>query len=190
MIRLTLAMLALLGLAACGGSPPTRYYTLMPERSAPTGPVSTGPARVISVGPVTVPAALDQAPMVRNQGQQSVDVLDGHRWQAPLKDELTAALVARLRTLLSAAVVADYTQSAAQDEDIRLLLDVTRFELGPGDQAVIEALWTVKHRDQGPIRHGRVRRAAPVVGSDMAAWAAAAGRALDSLAHDLVPELK
>lgn len=88
-------------------------------------------AKVIAVGPVTIPAALDQPQLVVSVGGHEVEVLEEHRWAAPLKDEITSALAARLSGLVSNATVTAYGQSAALNPNVRVLVDVSRFELRP-----------------------------------------------------------
>lgn len=89
-------------LAACGGSAPVRYYTLVPAADA-YAPTATQSAITPSAAPfqfellpVGVPAQVDQPQLVVRQGGQGVAVLDGERWIAPLGDEVRGALSADL----------------------------------------------------------------------------------------------
>jgi uncharacterized protein len=177
-------------LTGCG-STPDRFYTLMPDsRAAPRPAVTTKVERVVVVGPVTVPAMLNQAQMVINQGGQQMDVREAERWAAPLKDEFTAALAARLEVLLPQMAVAAHHQSAGLAAELRIEVDVSRFELGPGRQTALDALWVVKSDDPAAERRGRTRLAVVAVGDDYQQLAQAQGRALDQLALALAEAVK
>jgi uncharacterized lipoprotein YmbA len=184
-------MMMLVGLCAgCASSAPARFYTLMPANDPTTarGTLSDS-TKVIVVGPVTIPAALDQPQWVVSKGEHEVEVLEEHRWAAPLKDEITSALVARLAPLVGDAMVTAYAQSASLNPDVRILADISRFELRPGDKAVFEALWTIKTNDV-TARRGHTHLTIPVVGNDHAGLATAQSRALDAMAQDVAAALR
>lgn len=184
MRRLALCGLTL-ALAGCS-SAPDRFYTLMPDfRSGPRPAATTTVERVVVVGPVTVPAALNQAQMVVSRGGQQMDVREAERWSAPLKEEFTAALAARLETLLPQLAVAVHHQSAGLDAELRIQVDVSRFELGPGRQTTLDALWVIKGGDPVAERRGRTRLAVPAGGDGYEQLVQAQGRALDQLAQAL-----
>ncbi|MGX2030722.1 PqiC family protein [Methylocaldum gracile] len=177
--------------AGCGGSAPARFYTLMPANDlvAARGTLSDS-AKIIVVGPVTIPAALDQPQLVVTKGEHEVEVLEQHRWAAPLKDEITSALAARLSRLVGDATVTAYAQSTSLDPNVRILIDISRFELRPKDRAVFEALWTIKMNDETAVRRGHTNVAIPAANSSYVGLATAQSRALDALAQDLAAALR
>ncbi|HYE35610.1 PqiC family protein [Methylocaldum sp.] len=177
--------------AGCGGSAPARFYTLMPTNDPATarGTLSDS-TEVIVVGPVTIPAALDQPQLVITKGEHEVEVLEQHRWAAPFKDEITSALAARLSRLLGNATVAAYLQSGSLDPDVRILVDISRFELRPGDGGAFEALWTIKSNDERTARRGHTKLSIPAAGEDYAELVTAQSRALDAMAQDLAAALR
>jgi uncharacterized lipoprotein YmbA len=171
---------------------PVRFYTLMPtnEPVATQGAPSES-ATVVVVGPVTIPAALDQPQLVISTGGHEVEVLEEHRWAAPLKDEITSALAARLSGLVGSAMVTAYGQSAALDPNVRIFVDVSRFELRPKKEVVLDALWTIKSNGSAKeSRRGRTNLAVPASNDDYAGLASAQGRALDALARDIAAALR
>ncbi|NJD06578.1 MAG: membrane integrity-associated transporter subunit PqiC [Methylococcaceae bacterium] len=187
--RLALFGLTLV-LAGCS-SAPDRFYTLMPDSRAGPRPVATTKVeRVVVVGPVTVPAMVNQAQLVITQGGQQMDVREAERWAAPLKEEFTAALAARLEALLPQMAVAVHHQSAGIDAELRIQVDVSRFELGPGRQTALDALWVVKSDDPTSERRGRTRLAVVAAGDGYQQLAQAQGRALDQLAEALAEAVK
>ncbi|CAM5542701.1 PqiC family protein [Rhodanobacter lindaniclasticus] len=89
----SLAVTAAILLAACA-SAPLHYYTLLPGVPASVAdPVTAIPFEVL---PVNVPAQVDRPQLVVRQGGQSVALLEGERWIAPLADEVRGALAADL----------------------------------------------------------------------------------------------
>jgi uncharacterized protein len=136
---IVIAAAALLG--GCASAPPPRFHTLMPAPTTTATPVTpTGPF-AWEVLPVAIPAQADQPQWVVRSADGSLAVLEQERWIAPLADELRAALVARLTSMLGAPVPA----SAAVSQRIwRVRVDVQRFESTPWSEARLEATWTLR----------------------------------------------
>lgn len=136
---------AVLALAACA-SAPLHYYTLVAPATDAGSSGTTSAASVRSVPfqllPVTVPAQVDQPQLVVRQGGQSVSLLNGERWVAPLADEVRSALSTDLARQLHSADV-----SALPGNDsplLRIKLDVRRFDSQPGSYALIDGSWSVR----------------------------------------------
>ena len=130
-----------LALGACGSKPPTHYYTLVPpagEVAQPAGSVGFQ----FELLPVSVPAQVDQPPLVVRQGEQGVAVLQGERWAAPLNDELHSALSADLTRSFQAQDITGLPGSGKNP--VRIKLDVRRFDSVPGGYAFIDAAWSVR----------------------------------------------
>jgi uncharacterized lipoprotein YmbA len=191
-MKLQLAALSLAaGLTGCASTPDS-YYTLMPS----TGPdfrsrTTLAPNDLVVVGPVTIPAMLDQTQMVISKEGNEMDVRETERWTAPLKDEITAGLTARLSEMLPDITVVAYLQSAGSGAETRVTADFSRFQLGPGQQTVLDALWTIKRSGvEQALRRGRTQISVSASGSSYAQLAAAQGRALDQLAKAIALNLK
>lgn len=130
---------AALALGACA-SAPTHYYTLIAP--AAEAPAATSPGLPFELLPVSVPAQDDQPQLVIRQGGQGVALLDGHRWIAPLGDEIRGALSADLAQALGRP---DVTGLAHEDARVaRIKVDVRRFDSQPGGYALLEAAWSVR----------------------------------------------
>lgn len=178
-------------LAGCASAPDT-YYTLMPESAMRADTASTqGIERVIVVGPVTIPASLDQANMVISKGGHRIDVRESERWAGPLKEEFTSALAARLGLLVHNAAVVPYRQSAGTEPWVRIAVDVSRLDLGPGKQATLDALWVIKSSGKDSAeQRGRTQVTVPASSENFDDLAKAQGAALNRLAQALAAELK
>ena len=130
---------AALALGACA-SAPTHYYTLI----APANdvPAATSPGLPFELLPVSVPAQDDQPQLVIRQGGQGVALLDGHRWIAPLGEEMRGALSADLAQALGRPDVSGLAHEGARVA--RIKVDVRRFDSQPGSYALLEAAWSVR----------------------------------------------
>ncbi len=97
----TLACATMLAaLAACGHSPPTRYFSL--EAVPPRAPLATASAlrAPVQLGAVRVPASLDRPEVVAQDAQYRLAVRENDRWGAPfaqmIRSTLAQDLLARL----------------------------------------------------------------------------------------------
>lgn len=188
MIRpmISFALLALL--AACGSSPAPRYYTLGSE--APAAAPGEASAASVWVAPVTLPEAVDRPQLVVRVAPNRVAILDQHRWAEPLGGAIARTIAADLAALLGGARVSADSQHAADGAEIRVLVDVQRFESVPGRKVTIEALWSVRRSADAEPRRGRSLLSEAAAGPDYDALAAAHGRALAALSRDIAQAIR
>lgn len=184
----TLILLGAAGLAACGGSAPLRFYTLVPPagnevRTATGAAIApTAAPFQFELLPVGVPAQADQPSLVVRQGGQGVAVLNGERWIAPLGDEVRNALSADLSAQLHTQ---DVTGLAAGDKSVaRIKVDLRRFDSVPGSYALIDAAWSVRML-KGDASVACTSRVQQSVGADYAALVEGHQRALAQLAAQI-----
>lgn len=135
---------AALLLSACA-SAPLHYYTLVPP-AADVGaePVTaeTSTSLPFELLPVSVPAQVDQPQLVVRRSGQSIALLSGERWIAPLGDEVRSALSADLTRQLHSQDVTGLPSNASPR--LRIKLDLRRFDSLPGSYALIDATWSVR----------------------------------------------
>jgi uncharacterized lipoprotein YmbA len=176
MIR-RLPLLALGMLAGCA-SAPTQYHTLVPRAVAPTTPPA---AFVVEVLPVTVPPQVDQPQLVLRSGASDVQVLENQRWLAPLGDEVRGALSADITSALNTHDIYGLIRPSGST-DIRIKVDIRRFDSELGGSATVEASWTLRKVDgtEGPSLACATRVSEPA-GSDYAGLVQAHQRALGRL---------
>ena len=101
------AALLALGLAACGSTPPTHYFTLAEAPS--TAPLPGGGGLVLRPPEVRWPAAFDRLEVVRPTGGVDVKVDELARWSAAPGGLAATALTADLMARLPGAVIAPWT---------------------------------------------------------------------------------
>ena len=172
--------------ADCGTSQPARFYN-MDSTATPDG----GPAAryAIMVGPVSVPASVDQPQFVVQVAPNRVEVDEYNRWVAPLNDSVARAVAGDLATQLGTPDVAT-APMANFDPAYRVTIDVQRFDSVQGQAALIEAIWTVHKTAGGETRSGRTVAREPVQGDGFDALAAAHSRAIAKVSGDIAAAIR
>ncbi|GAB4058309.1 PqiC family protein [Uliginosibacterium sediminicola] len=180
-------LVASLLLGACS-SQPTRYYALSGGHDLLNQPVGRV---LLAVGPASVPDALDRSAMLVRRGPNSVEVLDEQRWIDTPKNEIPRVLATRLSELLPATPLAVWSQHAASSAPWRVLIDVQRFDVAPGEAASVELSWTLLRDADGARSMWRSSASEPLASnSTPAQMAAALSRALDQIAQQMATQLK
>lgn len=173
-------------LAACGTPQKQSFYTLVPEPlPAPASSATT----TVFVGPVTIPEDVDRSAMVLRTGPNQVEIRDTDRWSEPLKSAIPRAISEHLMRELGTARVYASRAGAPQAADLRVAIEIRRFESSLDAGATIDALWTLTPAKGNP-RSGRSVISESNATRDVAGIAAAHSRALARLARDLAGALR
>jgi hypothetical protein len=141
------------------------------------------------VGPVTIPAAVDQPEFVVQVSANRVDVDEFNRWVAPLNDAISRAVAGDLVVLLGSPDVAT-SQLANFTPDYRVTIDVQQFQSIQGDSAIIQAVWTVRKTADGETRSGRSNVRETVQGQGFDALAAAHSQAIAKISADIAGAIR
>jgi uncharacterized lipoprotein YmbA len=182
-----LISIALAAVVAVGCSTaPSKFYSLSSTSAADGTPPT---AVAVMVGPVTIPASVDQPEFVVQVAANRVQVDEFNRWVAPLGDAIARAVAGDLVVLLGTPEVAS-NQLANFVPDYRVTIDVQRFESVPGNAATLEAVWTVRKTVGGEIRSGRTVAREPVQGQSYDALAAAHSQALAQMSTDIATAIR
>lgn len=185
--RTLLALLSLLLVAAgCGATKPARFYTL---EAVATGSGAPPAKCAVSVGPVTVPPALDRPQLVVQVAPNRVEIDEFNRWAAPLADGIAAAVVGDLAALLGTADVA-VGATGGFTPTHTVALAVQRFASLPGKEVEVDVLWSVRRTSGGEPRAGRTTVHEPVQTADVEALAAAHSRALAKVSADVAVAIR
>jgi uncharacterized lipoprotein YmbA len=194
MIARSLAAGFFLLLAACASTPDPRFYALSalpaPASTSSGGASTSSIAASVSVGPVSVPAALDRPQIVISTGPNEVRLDDLNRWAAPLQDNLAEILAQNLLGLLGTPHVSVFPKMPAADAQYRVAVEVQRFESVPGTAAVLEATWTVQRKKDRTTHAGRTRVREPVQDASYDALVAAHSRAAGRLSEDIAQAVR
>ncbi|MBV9345041.1 MAG: membrane integrity-associated transporter subunit PqiC [Gammaproteobacteria bacterium] len=185
---LSLSALAVLclALAACASRPP-RFYTL----NSLAGAQSEAPVSVsVSVGPVSVPGAVNSPLIMINVGPNEIRPDESSHWIAALPDIIGRALVGDLTAALGTSHVMLWSNTAEGSPDYRVSVEVEKFESMPGEAAVFEATWTVRRLQDKAVRHGRTADREVCTDSSVATLAAAHSRAVGRLSQDIAGAIR
>jgi len=155
--------------------------------AAPAGSES---AYSIAVGPITLPEVVDRPQFVLRVGPNEVSIVELHRWAGPLKSEIPRIIADNLAAVLNVKRVAAYPQSAGDNADYRVLVDIQRFDSTMGESATIDALWTVKRVSDGVLRTGRSMARESSSGGSYDAVAAAHSRALATISREIAEAIR
>ena len=185
--RNLLVLLSLLvTVAGCGPTKPARFYTLEAVATASGAPATK---YAVSVGPVTIPPALDRPQLVVQVAPNRVEIDEFNRWAAPLADGIGAAVAGDLAVLLGTADVAVGSGGAFLPTHT-VALAVQRFASLPGKEVEVDVLWSVRRTSGGEPRAGRTTVHEPVQSPDVDAIAAAHSRALAKVSADVAAAIR
>ena len=179
-----LCVIAAALVAGCA-SPPSHFYTLS-STATPASPPAAKPASLsVVVGPVSIPAIVDQPQIVVSTGPNQVSIDEYHRWASPLANNIARVVAENLVAILGTPRVSLFQQSLGADADYRVAIEVQSFESAPGDAATLNAVWIVRRIRDGKAETGRTSVREPAQGKDFDALAAAHSRALARLSADV-----
>jgi hypothetical protein len=148
-----LPVLALLTLAGCASSPPTRFFALDPAPPGATAAGATGAP--VKIDAVHIPPALDRDSMVRGESNNQLQISSQDRWAGDLGEMIRRVLTQDLaQRLPSGMVVAPESPAPAAAQG--LVIDILTFQPQAGE-VVLDADWTVL---QGTQSNPVLRRSA------------------------------
>jgi uncharacterized protein len=139
--------LVVLGLAGCATSAPLHYYTLsaVPPASNTTLPVGSPP---VSLERLTIPPELDRAQLVRRLDATRLQLLDGHRWAAPLDDMMRRVLGEDLALRLGSNAVTNPNEPVGSAPRRILTIDIRELYGDENCAVTLHASWNLRSPDQ------------------------------------------
>ena len=112
------------------------------------------------------------------------------RWAEPLADNIASVLADNLSRLAPTKRVSTYPSPLANDLDLRVALEIVRFDGTPGGDVVLDARWNLISSEDAPTRSERSTISQAVGGQGHAAVVAAMNRALDALSREIATEVR
>ncbi len=188
----SLALLSLVGCSIKSETAPSRFYMLRPLPADATSPGAPGgeAGPVLALGPVSVPAYLDRPQIVTQAPGAEVKLSEFERWAEPLEDNVTAVIADNLARLVPTERLSIYPGRLPPDLDLRVAVEVIRFDGTLGGDAVLDARWSLVAGDtEAPVRAQRSRFVQPAGGPGYADLVEAMSRALDALSRELAREI-
>src|ERR1700730_1601415 len=182
-----LILIAVVALAAGGCSTkPARFYTLDSTASPDGAPAAH---MAVTVGPVTVPASVDQPEFVVQVASNRVELDEFDRWAAPLSDGIARAVAGNLVVLLGTPDVVT-SPMANFIPTYSVTINVQRFESTRNQGVLLEAVWAVPQTTGGAMRSGRTVAQETAQGDSYDALAAAHSRALARMSGDIAAAIR
>jgi len=182
---LTLSLAGFL-IVGCSRSPRVTFYTLNTTVVAES---ATQALESVVIGAVTLPDLLDRPHFVVSIDPNRVDILEMHRWAAPLKSEIQRVIADGLALLLKPTSVSAYPQNTSLDAVYLVQIDIQRFDMTEGKGVAVELLWSIRRRYGGVVKSGRALVYEPVTSAGYGPLAAAQSRALGAVSSDLAKAL-
>ncbi|MES1176949.1 MAG: PqiC family protein [Myxococcales bacterium] len=124
-----------LSLIGCAGSPDPVFYAL----SSQPGRSLTSPPLRIELRRVGMPSYLDRPHIVRRATAERLELAADERWGAPLDAMVSSTLADDLGTRLPSCVVFSESGSISTTADVRVEVEITRFELGADGAVQLQA---------------------------------------------------
>lgn len=187
-LLITAAFLTL-ALSACSTSPSSKYYFLSAESIA-AAPAKANDVR-IAVGPISVPSINDRPQLISQTGKNEVQINEYHRWAGSLNSNISRVIAANIAQDLGTPNVWSFSQNIQAKYDYQVFIDVQTLESKPGDEVIVDALWTIKSTKAGKSepKVGRTLVHVPVVGDGFDALVAAQSRAFAKISKDIAQKI-
>ena len=185
----TVFMTALCAVAAfvagCSSTPPSHFYTLSHTMAPAATPAVPSSQLSVVVGPVSIPALVDQPQIVVSTGPNHVSIDEFNRWASPLASNISRVVTENLVAMLGTPRVSQFQQSLNADADYRVAIEVQTFESAPGEAATLNAVWIVRRTKDGKTETGRTALREPAPEQGYEALVAAHSRALARMSQDI-----
>lgn len=144
---LLLSSALLVGCASQG----TAYYTLSTPQSNSVSSANDRPfIEPYIVHRVTVPAAVDDTPLIVRKSNDQLMVLSNDKWTAPLgeilRNALSQAMTQTLGTPPRQGVMPNSGVQVSSANEI--IVDIQQFDMQPARQASLAAVWRVNFTDK------------------------------------------
>ena len=177
-------------LAACGSSPPVRYFGLqsiqIDYQRDPDG------APFLAIGQLRVADYLKRTQMVSRGRGAEVIIDDFNRWAEPLDGAIHSTIAANVDSLLGDVMVIAFPYSPMIDITYRLVGRINRFDVNASGLTVLDIQWGIGNPDGKilvPARRQRYTSRAEI-SDDPAAMALAMSDAIEQLSRDIATEME
>ena len=187
-LMIAAALVALV--AACGSSPPVRYYGLEPAQTAAE---TSGDASVIvALGPLRIPEYLQRSQIVTRSGGAERVVDDFSRWAEPLDEAIHSVVASNVDSLLDEVAVIAYPYIVGVAADRWVVGHIERFDADRQGNVQLSVQWGILDKERKnlviPRRSRYDARATP--GADAEAMVQAMNTVLAQFSRDIANEVK
>lgn len=180
--------IGLLLFGGCASTPAPRFYTLNTlsgaETAIPMESLRQGPT--LGLGPVRFPDYLARPGIVTRTGGNTIEIAEFDLWAGSLKEDFMRVLSTNLAHLLKTDKIIPYPYTGNIPIDIRIGLNLTRFEGTLGGKAVLEATWVLlsgESKKEGALQRSQITE--PVERSDYRSLVAAMSRTVEKFSREI-----
>ncbi len=137
-------------ISGCGTSQKTDFYQL--EEVSKPSLIGVEQGRIIGVGPIHIPEYLNRPQIVTRSSMYQMNVSEFNRWIEPVTDSISRLLVINLsNNMTSNRVYWVPRQDRQYPLDIRVAIDIGRFDGKLGGEVVLEARWSIFDKQDRPV---------------------------------------
>lgn len=180
-LRIAALTVAVTLLAACGSTPPSRYYMLSADAMTP--PSQDG--MLVGIGPITVPDYLKNRGMILGREGNRLEISEYERWAEPLESGITRVLVLNLASLLDTRQMTVFPWRSDAVPDYSVSVGMVQFTARQ-DDALLVASWTVQRpHSRELVQKSLTRHSLPIKSRDPNALADVYSALLLKLSEDI-----
>jgi uncharacterized lipoprotein YmbA len=192
-----IAVICLLPVLGCvnigkGTTDPTQFYLLnapgLEDRQEQAGQEY---GLVIGVGPVSIPGYLKRHHIVTRNTENEIQLANFHRWGEHLEDGIPRVLAENISSQMPGDWVVVYPWRKDVRPDIRVSIEVFRFDAAFGGNATLNVQWIFLGPDRKDVlmkKQGDYTQ--PVTGESYGDIVAAESRLLEDLSRDIVSAIE
>ncbi len=137
-------------LSSCASSQKTDFYQLQEATNRTLVGVEKG--SVIGIGPISLPEYINRPQIITRDSKHHFNVSEFNRWIEPVDDSIGRLLVISFANNLNSNRVYWLPRSERQFPlDLRIAIDIGRFDGQLGKQVVLETRWTIFDRQDKPL---------------------------------------
>ena len=177
----------------CARSSPARFYVLSSAATAgpEIKPSADGECLSLGIGPVKIPAYLDQPQIVTRISPNEIKKADFDRWAENFNDNFTRVLVKDLSSLLCTKTIVLFPWRGGVPLDYRIEMELLRLDGSLGGNASLEAWWMIFSGDGKKMVFSKKSAFTEAVsGKDYNSLISAQSRAVDLLSREIAEAIK
>jgi len=142
-------VLILLFISGCGTTQHSSFYQFNETINTSLTGVEQG--HIIGVGPIQLPEYINRPQIVTRNSAHHLDIAEFHRWVEPLNESITRVLVMNLsNNLNSNRVYWLPRQDRNFPLELRVVIDIGRFDGKLGKEVELQARWTLFDKQNQP----------------------------------------
>jgi uncharacterized lipoprotein YmbA len=180
-------VVVLLGAVATGCSVRLPQTYVLSATSAAASPRS-GP--VVGVGPVTLPAYLDQRSIVVREASGEVRLSRVHQWAEPLQDGVARVIAENLALMIPTDAVVVFPWRSPRTVAFRVTMDILDFDGPLGGPVGLNAQWRLLDGNGKELVLRAVTLDEPAAEPTYAALVASQNRLLTAVSRDIAAAIR